>query len=248
MALKCIIDSPVEVPGPLREFYAPMLDGKFALVLDGEPAGYVKTDKLSEFRDNNRALNARKTELERQLAAFEGIDPNEHVAMRERLATFEGMEPAALASKHAADLARALETAKAELTAEHATELAAERAAHAESEFKHLVSNEFLRAGGRASAVDYMLGIAAKTFAMKDGKVSTSEFSAVNPGQPLTVAEWMQAQTGVHDFAFLPSRGGGAGTSRNSASVTVPRRTVSCDPVEFGHNLAAIAGGEVDVQ
>lgn len=249
MALKCFVNDLVEVPGPMREFYQRASDGRFALTLDGEPAGYVKADKLSEFRDNNRALNAAKTELEARLKAFDGIDLAAYAAMKEQLAAFESTDPAALSEKRAADLAAAVEDAKAELGAQTtalSTELAAEKAAHAATQFKSAVGGEFLRAGGRASAVDYMVGLAAKTFAMKDGEVTTTEFSAANPGEPLTVAEWMQAQVAAADFAFQPSRGGGAGP--NPPPVAPARRTVSADPVEFGHNLAAIASGAVDVE
>jgi hypothetical protein len=82
---------------------------------------------------------------------------------------------------------------------------------------------------------------------MKDGKLTTQEFSTTNPGEPLSVAEWLQAQVAVADFAFLPSRGGGA-TGSTSGSQAAARRTVSRDPLTFGQNLAAIAAGEVTVE
>ncbi len=252
MALKCIIDNPVEVPGPLRDYYKKTSDGNFALMLEGEPAGYVKSEKLAEFRNNNRALHATNSELEERLKVFDAIDPTEYLSMKEKLATF--VDPAMLTEKHAAEVAAAVDAAKAELTAQHAAnqtklaaELAAEKAAHTETQFKNLVSGEFLRAGGRASAVDYVVSCAAKVFSMKDGELTTKEFSAASPGQTLTLAEWMQAQASVSDFAFLPSRGGGA-PPRPAYDGGATRRTVSSDPLEFGRNLAAIAAGEVSVE
>ncbi len=254
MALKCFVNKLDEVPDPMREFYERTADGRFALVLDGQPAGYVRADKLAEFRDNNRALHTANAGLETRLKVFDGIDPAEHVAMKDKLAHGQDVDLVALSEKHAADVAAAINATKAEhaadLAAHQATlaaELAAERAAHAATQFKSAVGAEFLRSGGRASAVDYMLGLAAKTFAMKDGEVTTTEFSAANPGEPLTVSEWMQAQVAVADFAFLPSRGGGARPNPSGGPVTPARRTVSGDPVEFGQNLAAIASGDVDV-
>jgi hypothetical protein len=106
------------------------------------------------------------------------------------------------------------------------------------------ISAAFLRSGGRASAIDYMVDNAAKTFTMKDHALTTKEFSSAKPGERLTVAEWMQAQVSVADFAFLPSRGGGAS---GSGPATPAKRTVSRDPLEFGQNLAAIASGDVTV-
>ena len=61
--LKFTVDDVVELPGPLREFYAKGDDGKFHLDMDGD------SPKLAEFRNSNRALNTAKTDLESQLAA-----------------------------------------------------------------------------------------------------------------------------------------------------------------------------------
>ncbi len=248
MALKSIVNDLAEVPAPLRDHYTKASDGKFALALDGEPAGYVKSEKLAQFRDNNRALNQQKTELEKKLKAFEETDDDaEFEAMEAKLAdleaklkVFDGVDPVEYrALKERPDTSARV----AELEAE----LAAEKGAHATTQFNNIISAEFLRSGGRASAVDYMQGLAAKTFSMKGGVLTTKEFSTTNPGEPLSVAEWMQAQVAVADFAFLPSRGGGA-TGSTSGNHGGARRTVSRDPLAFGQNLAAIAAGDVTVE
>src|SRR5436309_3402937 len=91
--LKTVINELVEVPGNMRDFYTARQDGKWELALDGDPTGFVKAEKLNEFRENNRGLNTAKTELETKLKAFEGLDP---VAAKEalaKLATFEGVDP-----------------------------------------------------------------------------------------------------------------------------------------------------------
>ena len=88
--------------------------------------------------------------------------------------------------------------------------------------FKNVVGDEFLRARGGASAVDFMLGLAAKTFTMKDGKLTTTEFSAVNPGDPLTVGEWMQTQAAVADFAFWVERDPDLREDRRSLGCSTP--------------------------
>jgi len=62
--MKCLIDNLNDVPAPLQEHYKQTTDGKFALVLDGDPPpGFVKAEKLAEFRANNRKLNAANVEL-----------------------------------------------------------------------------------------------------------------------------------------------------------------------------------------
>jgi hypothetical protein len=225
MALRAVLNDLVEVPGDLRELYKPTADGRFALDVDGELAGYVKADKLNEFRTNNRTLHGRVKEFE-----------TENAALVEKLKAFEGTDP----KKSETDVAAAVEAAKAELAAE----LAAERTAHAATLLRNAVSVEFLKAAGRESAVDFIVARATEAFAFKDGKPTTNEFSAENPGEALSIAEWVGQQTHNLDFAFRPSRGGGAGGNSTGASA---RRTVSRDPMDFGKNLAAIAAGDVDV-
>ncbi|MBP7779490.1 MAG: hypothetical protein KA371_20420 [Acidobacteria bacterium] len=208
MALKCFINSPDDVAEPLRSLYAKTADGRYALALDGEPHGYVKAEKLAQFRANNRSLNAQNAELAAKLKAFDGIDPTddadaEFEALEAKLKAFDGVDPA---EYHALKARPDTSARVAELEAT----LAAEQRAHAQTQFTHAVATEFLRAGGRASAVDYMVAQAATVFAMTDGALTTSEFSSSRPGEPLTLAEWMQGQSSTADFAFLPSRGGGA--------------------------------------
>jgi hypothetical protein len=234
MALKTIINDPAEVPDALRDFYAKTPDGKFAIMLDGDgdpPPGFVKADKLAELRTNNRKLHAANVELEAKLRAFDGIDPDAARAALAELAETEIVDTEDLDKAHAAELA-ALQS-----------QLAAEKAAHSATQFKNTVAVEFLKAGGRESAVDFMVGKAADVFAMENGKVTTKEFSTTNPGEKLTVSEWMGQQAHVADFAFKPSRGGGALTSTGSPA----KRTISSDPLEVGRNLADIASGDVTV-
>lgn len=250
MSLKTIINDPVEVPGPLRDHYRKAGDGRFALVLDGEPTGYVKAEKLTEFRANNRALNQANAELAAKLKAFDGIDLAEYEAMKAKLAEV----PADLAEQHAAEIAAlteqhasalaALQDQKLARASTLEAELAAEKEAHAATQFRNTITTEFLRAGGRESAVEFMVANAGKTFAMKDGKTTTNEFSATNPGAPLTVEEWIDQQRTVSDFVFKPSKGGGA---RPNQSGPPAKRSISSDPIEFGKHLAAIASGDVTV-
>src|SRR5687768_5252129 len=100
--------------------------------------------KVTQFRDKNIALLKEVEELRQLKTKYEGMDD---------LAK-DAMDKAKNASKLEADLA-------------------AERSAHARTQFNHTVTREFLGMGGRPSAVEFMEDQAAKVFSMVDGKITT---------------------------------------------------------------------------
>lgn len=216
-ALKETIDALVQVPGPLREFYAPGDDGKFHLSVDGEQP------KVAEFRQNNINLMRERDALRAEAEA-------DKAKLAELLAKPDG----------------ATQAAKLE------ADLAAERAAHASTRLRHIVTSEFLSAGGRASAVDFIAAEAEKVFALEDGKVTTKEFSPANPAAPLSIEEWMRKQMLEKEYVFQPSRGGGA--APRGGPVTRfgerPSQKVLKDPTPqaLGANAAAIARGDIKIE
>ena len=128
-------------------------------------------------------------------------------------------------------------------------QLAAERSAHSATQLKHLVTTEFLRSGGRASAVDFMAAEASKVFAMEDGKVTSKEFSATNPAEPLSIEEFMLKQSRTADWLFLPSNGGGARPSSTKFGARSNQKVLkNPTPQQLGANASAIAKGEVKVE
>ena len=243
MSLKCNVNDVAELPAHLRDHYHQTADGGWALALDGDPPGWVKSDKLAEFRANNRKLHAANVELEAKLKAFDGIDPDAARAALAELADTEIVDTDDLDKAHTAEIT-AVRSEKAKQIEELQAQLAAEKAARATEQLRNVVTTELNRFGIRQSAVDYMFSKAQEVFQLKDGKLTTKEFSAKNPGEPLSVAEWTELQMRVSDFAFKPSRGGGAVGSNGGAPA---RRTISSDPMEFGRNLADIASGDVTV-
>src|SRR5262245_18480209 len=96
MALKFIVDTLEGLSTAVSEHYAAK-DGKYQLALDG---GHPDTAKVSEFRDNN-------TGLKKELARFDGIDPEAVKADRARLAAFEQAKPDERISALEAKLAEA---------------------------------------------------------------------------------------------------------------------------------------------
>jgi hypothetical protein len=252
MLIKSVLDRLDDAPEPLRLFYKKTADGKFALELDGDP---TDNKKLREFRDSNRALNAK-------LSAFEGIDPAEVATMR---ATIAALDPEADSKRAAAEAeADALKVKLAAFEGVDPTEyrvlkakpddtkraadleaaLASEKQAHEKTQFQHLIGFDFLRLGGRPDALGFIVGKAAETFTMADGKVTTKAFSAKDPGVPLTVPEWMTSQLAAADFAFQPHKGVGP---LPVTTVPVKRTIDASDPFAFGRNLAEIARGDVTV-
>jgi len=223
--LKAVVDDLVEVRSNLREFYTRRDDGKFVLTLDGDPPGYAKADKLAEFRDNNRALNSKVTDLETRLKAFDGIDPEEYQTLKAR-----------------PDLTPRVTELEAQLAAEKAATTAAQRSTDA-AVLRSKIGDAFHRAGGRPQAQDFIIAKAAEVFSLDNGVLTTQQFSTNRPGEPLTVDEWVGARLLDSAFAFLPSSGGGASPSSGPPA----KRIVSSDPLEFGQNLEAIAKGEVIV-
>ena len=85
MSLKLIVDSLDAVPEALRDLYAKSEDGKFHLGVDGIEDTTALKKALKTERD------ARAT-FEKQLKTFEGIDPEEAKALRERFESDEELQ------------------------------------------------------------------------------------------------------------------------------------------------------------
>lgn len=214
-----------DAPGPLRPFFEQKADG-FHLRLDDPDAG-----KLSEFRENNRALNTKLAEAEGKLKAFDGIDPAEYVALKSRIAELEGQTAAA--SESATKLAEL----QAALTEKDTTLRNTQRRASVVAAFGAL--------GGELKAGDYVDQLAAATFQVgADGQLTTSAVDG--EGLPLTVESWLVQQQRERPFLFRPSKGAGTATSQGPANVSVPRVSRH-DIGAFGANLEGIARGTVQL-
>ena len=105
-------------------------------------------------------MNTAKTELETKLAEFNGLDA--------KLA--EANAKLAEANAKLVEAQAKLAAQPSDRVAELEAGLEAERAAHTATKFKQIVTYEFLRAGGRESAVNFMVGNAKAVFKMKDGR------------------------------------------------------------------------------
>jgi hypothetical protein len=223
--LKPIIDHLADAPGSPRDAYVARSDGKWELQIDGDVPGYVKADKLAEFRENNRTLNAKLADAEAKLKAFDGIDPAEYQTLKAR-----------------PDLTPRVTELEAALATERGAKTTAQQTADA-AVFRAKVADSFLAAGGRPEALEFVVAKAREQFVLENGALSTKDFSPSRPGEPLSLAEWMGARILDSAFAFKPSSGGGASHS----ATPQPKRTIGSDPLEFGRNVEAIAKGQVTV-
>ena len=125
---------------------------------------------------------------------YDGIDPDAAKAALAELADTEIVDSDDLDKAHTAELA-AVQSEKAKQVEELQAQLAAEVNAHNTTRFKQTIGYEFVRAGGRESAVDFIVGKAAEVFTMKDGKLTTKEFSTAKPGEPLELQNGCAAIT-----------------------------------------------------
>jgi hypothetical protein len=268
MALKPVVADIAEVPEAARAFYVPK-DGKHVLDLEGDLAGQLAAanGRIVDFRENNdkfrKLLGAETIEqaLERagklsgidlaNLEKLKGVDPDEYQRLKAGAAKVGAGASDDLATKIQEQIAAALAPVTAKNDTLQQKLDAAEKAAQ-EATLKNVIGAEFMKAGGKPGAVDFIVERAKASFVVEGGvvKAKPNLFSADRPGEALGLGEWLITQTrpGAADFAFEPSAGGGATGGGNGGGTTRPgaRRIVNPSPQELGR-LQYVAGkGLVD--
>lgn len=222
MALKPVIDTLDGLPPVVREHYAKTDDGKFKLTLDGE---HPDTAKVKEMRATNVGLLKERDDLKTK---FDGIDPDAVKADKAKLASYEAAKPNETIAALQAQLVEANSRASA-------------------SVLKDAITAAFLKAGGRANAVDYIVTKAADKFAVENGVLVGKVFDPNDPGVKLTVESFMNLQTREADFAFLPSSGGGANPKPGGGATSGRKELRNPTPQQLGEHGAAIRRGDLRV-
>ncbi len=253
--MKSVITTLEEVAEPLRTEYEAR-DGKFHLKIEGDiPAVVAANTKLAEFRDNNRTLNSKVTELEGNIAKFKDIDPAKYAEMTTKLADFEnkGIKPGTDLTKMISDaIASATGPLEKKLADREASEKAAQEAL-ARSTVENQLREAGMKVGVEEKAITDFIRRGTEVFKPVDGKPAPRKadgspiFSKKNVTEELSMEEWATELQGEAPFLFKPSRGGGAGGSGNGGGGGGPKRTIQADPMEFGKNLEDIAKGNVQV-
>jgi hypothetical protein len=245
---KAVVPSLDAVPEPLRGEYERQADGTYAIKLEGVPPGFALAKDLAEA--NGKIVELRNTNIQllkgigaetidaalTRVAAFSGIDTSKLERLKvidpDRYATLEANalklkdkgvdDPDALDAKLKLMLDAALAPVKTEL----ATEKAARADAQARADkalVREVVGKKFLANGGKASALDFIVEKAPYRVVENEVKAQDGKFSSAKPGEPLPVDEWLAGVTKEYDFAFEPSKGGGAnGGNGNGAGTGVP--------------------------
>lgn len=248
--MKAVIKSLDEVAEPLRGEYK-QEGNVFVLKLEGEnehPAVKEINTKLGEFRDNNRDLNAKVTEL---TTKFKDIDPTAVTAMKTELETLKA-DKAKVPAKDAQieALQTQLNTIAQQLEASNKATQAA-TLAQRQTALETALTKAGLKAGiAEAALPDYIargksvFSVADDgTFVAKDG--TRPLYSKVKVTEPLSVDEWAVDLNQSAPHLFKPTVGGGSQPFGGPAPGV--RTIEATDPLVLGQNIADIAAGKVAV-
>lgn len=255
MAIKAILSSAAELaaqPEAVRGLYEE-INGRWVLPVEGVvPASELESTrtKLAEFRDNNRKLFAELEDLKPKIARFDGIDPDEHRALKA-----EKDKLVKRGVKDADDLGVLIQQ-----SIEKATKPLAEKMALIEEDRSKLkrdldaaklrdaIAEVGAKKGIKPKALSYVLDKARDLFHVADGKIAARDgvFSQARPTDPLTPDEWMDALVKTDDFLFEPSSGGGAkpGPGGNKPGA---KQLHNPTPEEMGRHMDAIIKGDMVV-
>jgi hypothetical protein len=250
--MKLVLSSLSEVPEALRSEYEEK-DGKIQLKLEGDYAPLVEANRrLVEFRDNNRALNTKVTELETNLKKFEGIDPTEHATLKARVAELEkgGVKKPDDVAEIVKAAVKAAVTPLESKIAERELSEAAARAEAARANLESKLRDAGMKAGIDERAMSDFVNRGTQVFKLVDGKPAARDgdkpvFSKKSPSEEMSMDEWADNLRQDAPFLFKPSKGGGAGG--NNGNYSGPKKTIEADPLVFGQNIEGIAKGEVTV-
>jgi len=237
--MKVVVDSLEEVPESLRDEYEEKDDGTYALKLEGDVPGYVSSReygdtkfKLKKFRDNYTNLMKRAAELADVEQMPEDLGPLQNmidslqakIEELENRGTDDPNKVQEQIQKAIKPMQEKLDRAEKELKSAKEEREAAQTRVN-RSLLRETVGSELSKVGVRSNALDFLLSNAEGDFEVRDDQVMPREgvLSEDNPGEPITVDEWVKLATKKYDFAFEKSDGGdlptdgGPGGSRQRA-------------------------------
>jgi len=261
-ALTPVVDSLDKVPESARTFYEPK-DGKFHVILDSAPAGFVSAAELAtangkvvEFRDNNIKLVKEVEELRPLKAKVGDLDLDAAKTAVTELAALKAKgvtKPDDISAQITAAVTAAQKPLLDEVANMKASS-AADRKRADDATMRSTISEHFTKAGGIASALDFIVQKASSVFHVESGtvKAQANRFSSEKPGDPLTVEEWLKSQVKESDFAFKLSNGGGADPLRSGGGGggLKPGQILLKDPTpqQLGEHADAIRKGTMKIE
>jgi len=219
------------VPESLRSLCEKQADGTYALPLEKLAPSKDLAEangKIIELRDTNikllKGIGAETIDAAlTRVASFSGIDtaklerlkvidPDRYAVLEANALKLKGKgvdDPDELDAKLKLMLDAALGPVKAELATEKTARAEAQGRAD-KALLRQVIGEKFQKAGGKVSALDFIVDKAPFRVAENAIKAHDGKFSATKPGSPLEVDEWLSGVTKEYDFAFEPSKGGGA--------------------------------------
>lgn len=234
--MKSVYATVNEIPEALRGEYD-LRDGRYVLRIEGDLPGYIAADAYNtlkaseaEKRENNikllKALGADSLDAAIQraaliqgldpakLAKLKDIDPDDYAALKATAAKLKAKgvnDPEDLEARLKAMLDAALAPVNEKLAASEQARAAAQEKAD-EALLRETIGAAYLKAGGRATALDFVIGEFKRDFHVVDNAVRPKGnlYSSEKPGQPMSHEEWLGTAVQKYDFAFEPSKGGGA--------------------------------------
>ena len=239
-------------------------------VLDVEPDNELK-GRINSFQENNNNLKKEKEDLEKKLAAFEGVDPEKYSEMESKIKEMEASQDPEKEKANEVAVENLVKTRIAKLQEEKDGQISAleERVKIAEADaakYQNMLQTNHIReqitgiatekgtvAPGamvdilnRANGVWYLDEEGNMYAKNEDGNIKYGKDGT----EPITPEEWVDDLKSSNPHLFKENTGGGAPGSNNSP--TIPRvggkKYVSInDPVAMGKNAEAIAKGEMEV-
>lgn len=272
--MKRRIKALTEVDGSLQSLYEKAPDGNgFVLKLEdddssgGGAGGDTETKaKLDEFRENNRKLHAQMQQMQAQLEAFKGIDPERMKIAFDALANVEKLEEAEAikAGKFEEVVARRVTAVRTEFERQlkakedHLKTLEQQfgiiRNRLAATTIETTILGAVNKAGKlKAGAAPDVLARAHRIWHLDDpekGKLvakNGDEPVFGSKGDPITPDEWATSLISEAPHLFESGGGGGAGGGTKGSGGGGGRVISASDPKAFSANIEKIASGEVVV-
>jgi hypothetical protein len=246
--MKIQVAALTEVPEPLRGEYE-QKDGAFFLKLEGEIPELVSVKKdLTEFRDNNIKYLKEKDAAVQKLKEYDGIDPVEYAAMKQKLVDLEKKggvkDPSDIETKIRLAVDAAVTPLKEQVQLEQKTRVEAELRLK-QRDLETRIRDVGTKLKVLDSAMPDLLSRGLRVFRASDGLAYDGEkqmYSKEKVTEPLSLEEWGRMQLAEAPHLFVASTGGGA---RPGPGGTGKRTISAADPVELGRNADAIAKGEI---
>ena len=209
--------------------------------------------KVIEFRENNKALNVKATELDTLKEKYKDVDPAEHIRLKGELEELQKKgvrKPDDVTTKIHEAVTAAVKPLSDKLA--EADRLRSESdTALQQSRLRSGLTQAAIEGKVIKKAIPVVVGHAMAVFEMDahdNLKARDGHFSPDKPAEPITINEWMTVQAkGDLDYAFEKSQGGGAGDPGGGHPTSTAKKINSRDPMELGRNLEDLASGKSEL-